>query len=154
LLATLPRENRIVEFYEGARVHEARYREFGDRLNDVAEMVREGLRIPPARYDAALAFISECRDTFIAQLREVPVVLTPAAVGAAPAGLASTGDPRMNSPWTALGTPTITIPMPVPPGALPLGLQLSAGWGQDGRLLRTAATIAALLASMRQESGA
>ncbi len=154
LLATMPRENRIVEFFEAARVHEARYREFGEQLRDVAEMVREGLRIPPARYDAALAFIAEGRDRLTEHLRDVPVVLTPAAVGPAPEGLASTGDSRMNSPWTALGTPAIALPMPVPAGALPLGLQLAAGWGQDGRLLRTAATVAALLSSARQETDA
>jgi Asp-tRNA(Asn)/Glu-tRNA(Gln) amidotransferase A subunit family amidase len=43
----------------------------------------------------------------------------------------------MNSPWTALGTPAITIPMPVG-SALPLGLQLTAEHGQDARAMRTA----------------
>jgi hypothetical protein len=40
----------------------------------------------------------------------------------------------MNSPWTALGTPAISIPLPVGSG-LPLGLQLTADHGQDARLL-------------------
>jgi amidase len=66
-----------------------------------------------------------------------PVLLTPAAVGQAPFGLSTTGDPRMNAPWTALGTPAISIPMPVAAG-LPLGLQLTADVGQDARLLRAA----------------
>jgi Asp-tRNA(Asn)/Glu-tRNA(Gln) amidotransferase A subunit family amidase len=144
-LATLPLESRIVEHYEGARVHEARYREFADRLNDVAEMVREGMRIPAARYDAALAFIDECRETVMDQLTRTPVMVTPAATGPAPAGLASTGDARMNSPWTALGTPAITIPMPVQAGSLPLGLQLASAVGADGPLLTAAARIAALI---------
>jgi Asp-tRNA(Asn)/Glu-tRNA(Gln) amidotransferase A subunit family amidase len=43
----------------------------------------------------------------------------------------------MNSPWTALGTPAITVPMPVGT-ALPLGLQLTAARGQDARVIRTA----------------
>lgn len=43
----------------------------------------------------------------------------------------------MNAPWTALGTPAITIPMPVGNG-LPLGLQLTADHGQDARVIRTA----------------
>jgi Asp-tRNA(Asn)/Glu-tRNA(Gln) amidotransferase A subunit family amidase len=50
----------------------------------------------------------------------------------------------MNAPWTALGTPAITIPMPVG-NALPLGLQLTADRGQDARVLRTAARLQKLL---------
>jgi amidase len=61
-------------------------------------------------------------------------------------GLTLTGDARMNSPWTALGTPAITIPMPVA-GALPLGLQLTAEHGQDARLIRTAIRLGRLLGS-------
>ena len=43
----------------------------------------------------------------------------PAATGPAPLGLAFTGDSRMNAPWTAVGTPAISIPIPVTAG-LPL----------------------------------
>ena len=41
----------------------------------------------------------------------------------------------MNSPWTALGTPAMSIPMPILTG-LPLGRQLTADRGDDARLLR------------------
>ena len=61
-------------------------------------------------------------------------------------GLASTGDPRMNAPWTALGTPAISVPMPVSNG-LPLGLQLSAEHGKEARLLRTAVRLQTMLGS-------
>lgn len=50
----------------------------------------------------------------------------------------------MNAPWTALGTPAITIPMPVG-GALPLGLQLTASHGDEARLLRVAARLEQIL---------
>ena len=43
----------------------------------------------------------------------------------------------MNAPWTALGTPAISIPLATPNG-LPLGLQLTADRGEDARLLRVA----------------
>lgn len=154
VLATLPRENRIVEYYEGARVHEARYREFGDRLGDLVELVREGLRIPAPRYDAALAFIAECRAAIDEQFARAAVILTPAATGYAPEGLGYTGDSRMNSPWTSLGTPAVTIPMPVTPVEMPLGLQLTAAAGQDGRLLQTAVAVAAALYPARQKADA
>jgi Asp-tRNA(Asn)/Glu-tRNA(Gln) amidotransferase A subunit family amidase len=72
--------------------------------------------------------------------KKTPVILLPAATGPAPLGLSTTGDARMNSPWTALGTPAISIPLPVASG-LPLGLQLTADHGQDARLLQTAARL-------------
>ncbi len=48
----------------------------------------------------------------------------------------------MNSPWTALGTPAISVPMPVANG-MPLGIQLTGAHGQDARVLRTAVGISA-----------
>jgi len=72
------------------------------------------------------------------------VMLVPAATGPAPFGLDSTGDARMNSPWTALGTPAISIPMSVGRD-LPVGMQLVADHGQDARVLRTAARLHSML---------
>ena len=51
----------------------------------------------------------------------------------------------MNYPWTALGTPAISIPMAATNG-LPLGLQITADRGNDARLLRTAVAIERSLA--------
>jgi len=50
-----------------------------------------------------------------------------------------------DAPWTALGTPAISIPMPVGNG-LPLGLQLAAERGGDARVLRAAVRVATMLA--------
>ena len=68
--------------------------------------------------------------------KTTPVILVPAATGAAPQGLSYTGDPRINAPWTGLGTPAVSIPMPVT--GLPLGLQVTANRGEDARVLRAA----------------
>jgi amidase len=69
---------------------------------------------------------------------EHPVWLTPAALGAAPEGLASTGDPRCNLPFTALGVPALTLPFARSRKGLPLGLQLTAPAGREDLLLATA----------------
>lgn len=143
MLGKLAEETRVVEYYEGARFHEERFRQYGDRLLDLAVLVREGLQISNQRYQAALTFISQSREAVAERYKTTPVILVPGATGPAPKGLASTGDARMNSPWTALGTPAISIPMPVR-GALPLGLQLTAAHGQDARVLRTAQRVASL----------
>jgi Asp-tRNA(Asn)/Glu-tRNA(Gln) amidotransferase A subunit family amidase len=138
----------VLESYEGARFHEARLKEFGDRLDqNIANLVRNGLKIPAERYEETKRFVAESRIRFAEIFKSTPVILTPAAVGPAPLGLSTTGDPRMNAPWTALGTPAISIPMPLA-GGLPLGLQLTADLGQDSRVLR-----AALLVDQRFSAG-
>jgi Asp-tRNA(Asn)/Glu-tRNA(Gln) amidotransferase A subunit family amidase len=133
-----------VEAYEGARFHEQRYKEYGARLAELADLVRKGLEISLEQYDEARRYIEECKARMGEMYKATPVILVPAATGPAPLGLTSTGDPRMNAPWTALGTPAISIPMQVR-SSLPLGLQLTAAPGQDARLLRTAVRLAGLL---------
>jgi Asp-tRNA(Asn)/Glu-tRNA(Gln) amidotransferase A subunit family amidase len=137
-LKKLDEANDLEMFYEGARANEARLKEFGNKLDaPLANLVREGLKIPMERYDEARRFIADSRMRFAEIFKSTPVILTPAAPGLAPLGLATTGDPRMNAPWTALGTPAVSIPMPVASG-LPLGLQLTADLGQDARVLQSA----------------
>ncbi|MBI3668109.1 MAG: amidase [Acidobacteria bacterium] len=131
--------------YEGARTHQERWREHGLRIGlKLGELVMRGQKIPPEEYAAALDAIAAIRQEMAKLFQEIPVILTPATTGPAPAGLESTGDPRMNTPWTALGTPAISIPMPVD-SRLPLGLQLAAAPRQDGLLVEVAALVEALL---------
>jgi Asp-tRNA(Asn)/Glu-tRNA(Gln) amidotransferase A subunit family amidase len=137
-LKKLDEANDVEMFYEGARYHEPRLKEFGDRLDQpLANLIREGLKISAERYAEAKRYLAESRVRMAEIFKSTPVILTPAATGPAPLGLSNTGDPRMNAPWTALGTPAISIPMPVANG-LPLGLQLTADLGQDARLLQAA----------------
>jgi Asp-tRNA(Asn)/Glu-tRNA(Gln) amidotransferase A subunit family amidase len=136
MLKKLDEASDVVMFYEGARFHAQRLKEYGSRLDQpLADLVRDGLKIPVERYDEAKRYISETRVQLAEIFKSTPVILTPAATGPAPLGLSTTGDPRMNAPWTALGTPAISIPMPLSSG-LPLGLQLTADLGQDSRVLR------------------
>ncbi|HJY86726.1 MAG TPA: amidase [Candidatus Acidoferrales bacterium] len=144
MLAKLSEAAEIVLFYEGARFHQPRFNEFGSRLADLANLVRNGLQISVERYDEARRYIAECKARVAEMYKATPVILVPAATGPAPLGLASTGDPRMNAPWTALGTPAISIPLPVPSG-LPLGMQLTADHGQDARVIRTAVRLQRML---------
>jgi Asp-tRNA(Asn)/Glu-tRNA(Gln) amidotransferase A subunit family amidase len=146
MLAKLSDASTTVMFYEAARFHKQRFNEYGDRLAELAILVREGLQISVERYDEARRYIAECKARIAEMYKATPVILVPAATGPAPLGLAWTGDASMNAPWTALGTPAISIPMPVPSG-LPLGLQLTADHGQDARVIRTAARLQSILGS-------
>ncbi|MGB7846932.1 MAG: amidase [Candidatus Acidiferrum sp.] len=146
MLANLNGATSTVEFYEGARFHQQRFNEYGARLADLADLVQKGLQISVEQYDEARRYIAECKARVAEMYKATPVILVPAATGPAPLGLASTGDASMNAPWTALGTPAVSIPMPLPSG-LPLGLQLTADHGQDARLLRTAERLQRMLGS-------
>jgi Asp-tRNA(Asn)/Glu-tRNA(Gln) amidotransferase A subunit family amidase len=147
MLAKLSDAADTVTFYEGARFHQQRFNEYGSRLGvELVDLIQKGLQVSVARYDETLRYIDSCKPRFTELFRATPVILTPAAVGPAPLGLASTGDPRMNAPWTALGTPAISIPMPVPSG-LPLGLQLTVDHGEDARVLHTAVRLQRILSS-------
>src|SRR5262245_14538249 len=146
MLARLHTANRLVMFYEGARFHQQRFQEHGDRLADIAALVRDGLKLTVGQYDEARRYFADCRTKLAKFFQATPIILTPAAPGPAPFGLTTTGDPRMNSPWTSLGTPAITIPMSTG-GALPLGLQLTAGHNQESRLIRAAIRIESLFRS-------
>ena len=138
MLKKLEAANDLITTYEGARFHEARLKEFGDRLDQpVAALVRDGLKISTERYDEATGYVSDSRVRIAEIFKSTPVILTPAATGPAPLGLSTTGDPAMNAPWSALGTPAISIPMPIASG-LPLGFQMTADLGQDSRLIRAA----------------
>jgi Asp-tRNA(Asn)/Glu-tRNA(Gln) amidotransferase A subunit family amidase len=154
MLAKLSDATDTVTFYEGARFHQQRFNDYGSRLGaELVDLVQKGLQISVERYDEARRYIAECK-TLVAELyKATPVILSPAAMGPAPLGLASTGNPRMNAPWTALGTPAISIPMPVPNG-LPLGLQLTSEQGQDARVIRTAVRVQRMLATERKQSAA
>jgi amidase len=130
--------------YEAAEFHKERYDKYGSALAHLADLVRQGREVSPQLYDDAKTFIESAREEFSELFRTTPIVLTPAATGPAPRGLSSTGNPRMNAPWTALGVPAIAIPMPVE--GLPLGLQLTSDRGHDAQLLRAAVRIERLMA--------
>jgi Asp-tRNA(Asn)/Glu-tRNA(Gln) amidotransferase A subunit family amidase len=73
-------------------------------------------------------------------------ILTPAALGEAPVGLESTGDPAFCTLWSYCGLPAITLPLLEGPNGLPVGVQLVGRAGGDARLLRTARWLTEFLA--------
>jgi Asp-tRNA(Asn)/Glu-tRNA(Gln) amidotransferase A subunit family amidase len=134
-----------VMLYEGARFHRPRYEEHGERIGvHLVEAIQQGLAITNDEYAAARRTIDRGRERIRELFADTPVILVPASTGPAPRGLDWTGDARMNTPWTAIGSPAIAIPLPV--DGLPLGLQLVAAADDDARVLRAAVRVAALLA--------
>jgi aspartyl-tRNA(Asn)/glutamyl-tRNA(Gln) amidotransferase subunit A len=70
--------------------------------------------------------------------RNFDVLMTPAARGAAPEGLDTTGDPMMNAPWTLADFPTVTVPYALTVSGMPLAVQISGPPMQEGLLLHAA----------------
>lgn len=67
----------------------------------------------------------------------IDALVFPAATGPAPRGLAWTGDPSMNIPWTHAGLPCLGLPVgyeAASGGALPIAVQLIARHGDDEKL--------------------
>ena len=77
---------------------------------------------------------------------DVDALLTFSAPGAAPRGLASTGDPRFNRLWTLMGVPCVNIPAYVADGGLPVGVQVIARFGDDAGALAAARFVEEALA--------
>lgn len=109
-------------------------------------IIERGNATPVRDYIAAL----DWREVMNAALDEIfqrcDAILTPAAPGAAPAGLESTGDPIFNGLWTLAGTPAVTLPLFATEAGLPMGVQLVGRRGDDARLLRTAAWLSSFVA--------
>jgi Asp-tRNA(Asn)/Glu-tRNA(Gln) amidotransferase A subunit family amidase len=98
----------------------------------------ETVGILPAAYDEARGIAMRARDALAEIFANVDVLLTFSAPGAAPKGLASTGDPRFNRLWTLMGVPCVNVPAIVADGGLPVGVQVIARFGDDAGALAAA----------------
>jgi len=98
-------------------------------------------RIPNGDLLKALNKAAALRVRFDALAGRYDAILTPAANGPAPVGLAYAGDPIFNGLWTLLHVPCLTVPARVSDGAMPLGIQLVGPRYSDARLLAAAETI-------------
>ena len=79
----------------------------------------------------------------------IDALLTPAAPGAAPAGLGSTGDPTFNRLWTLLGAPCVNVPGICDSRGLPLGVQIVGRFARDRTALSAAAFLEGALTRFR-----
>jgi Asp-tRNA(Asn)/Glu-tRNA(Gln) amidotransferase A subunit family amidase len=115
------------------------YDKGGDQLSPaLRDAIERGRRRVAVDYTAAIAGAASLADALDPVFDEFDAIVTPAAPGEAPRGLASTGDPIFCTMWTYLGTPAITLPLLRSMAGMPLGVQLIARRGGDARLLRTA----------------
>jgi len=145
-LAALHECQDVIQQYECSRAYALDYGQDGGRLTTaLAEALAAGKRIPAFTYEQALKVTGEARQVAAILLDRQEIWLLPAAAGAAPTGLSSTGDPIFNRLASLLHLPSVCIPGAADANRLPLGLQLVGGLGQDSHLLRHTARIASLV---------
>src|SRR3989442_2762978 len=104
------------------------------------ERGRETRVVDYQRAQRSIATIVESFDELF--MERYDAILTPAALGTAPKGLSSTGDPVFCSLWTLCGMPAISMPLMQGADGLPLGVQLVGRRHFDARLMRTARSMA------------
>ncbi len=136
--------HRLILAAEAAEVHREWFQAYGELYDPkTAELIRTGQAISAAELETARSGRDRLRQELqvLMQQQGVDLWISPSAPGVAPEGLASTGDPSMNLPWTHAGLPTITLTSGWSPGGLPFGIQLTAGWQRDEFLLGCAQLI-------------
>ena len=139
------RHNLIVAA-EAAEVHSAWFAKYGYLYHPkTVELIERGQHTVEAELAAALEGRELLRRELTALMDEhsLDAWLAPSAPGPAPAGLASTGDPVMNLPWTHSGLPAVNIPSGRAHNDLPLGTQVIGRWSEDEALLAWSAAQAA-----------
>jgi len=132
---------------EMAANFEREYRTGRDKLSaQLRSLFERGHEVRAVDYQRALRGLAPVAASFDDLfMQRYDAILTPAAAGGAPKGLASTGDPAFCTLWTLLGLPALSLPLMQAANGLPLGVQLVGRRGFDARLLRTARWLAARL---------
>jgi Asp-tRNA(Asn)/Glu-tRNA(Gln) amidotransferase A subunit family amidase len=139
IVAEAWRIHPIIQDFEAHQSFAWEYRENYDAMPPLLRgRLDESRTYTPAQYDSARVVTSKARAALSGIFSDVDVLLALSAPGAAPKGLASTGDPRFNRLWTLMGTPCVNVPAFTADGGLPIGVQVIADFGDDAKALSAA----------------
>ena len=124
------------------------YRRGKDRMSArLVELIESGNQVSAVDYQQARHLAGRLHDEVEALFDACDVLLMPAAIGTAPEGLESTGDPLFCSMASLFGMPAISLPLLVGENGLPIGVQLVGRRFDDARLLRAANWLVTRLAT-------
>lgn len=131
--------HHVIMSSEAADVHRD---DFAARADDygpnVRGLIEDGLGTRAVDYLQAKQTVRAFRNELEEAIKGYDVLLTPTTATPAPRDLTTTGPPMFQSPWTASGFPTITLPSGLSESGLPLGIQLGAAPFEESRLLAVA----------------
>ncbi len=136
--ADIHRHHRTIMAVEAATYHRERLDSRPDEYpTNIGQLIRDGWQYTAADYRRAELYRDSLQE-ITRRLLAGSFFLTPATTDLPP-GLESTGDPRFNSPWSFLHTPTISLPSGFSPDGLPMAIQLVGAFMLDEDLIGAAA---------------
>jgi len=125
--------------FECARVMSFERTQRRDGLSPrLLQVLDDGMTVPVAEYRAAARLREQCCADIATVFDRYDAILTPAAAGEAPVGVAAASDLLFQRLWTTLRLPAITLPGFTGDTGLPVGIQLVGRHGGDGALLAVA----------------
>lgn len=127
LIAEAAHAHPIVMAYEAARERAVELSRSEELSEPLAELLRSGVKISDRDYLAARQLLVAAAVRVRGLLVQYDAIVGAAAPGAAPRGLAATGDPVLSRAWQGMGLPAVTVPGMTDPDGLPLGLQVVGG---------------------------
>jgi len=110
----------------------------GKASKPTLDLIERGAKISAADYLRARERMDKAAQSFDEYFDHFDAIVAPAALGPAPKGFDTTGDPAMSTIWTFAGLPCISLPLLQTDDGKPIGVQLIGRLNDDGRLLRTA----------------
>ncbi|KAB2376104.1 amidase [Actinomadura montaniterrae] len=145
-LAAVHAAHRVITFAECASLHRRRYRDHAERYGPRArELIERGLGTPARDLQEAGAVRRDAAERLGSLLEGLDALLVPAVPEPAPPR-ATTGDSRLQIPWTLCGLPSLALPAGTA-GPLPLGVQLVAARNAEPELIAAAAWCERVLGS-------
>ena len=128
--------HKLVMAYEAARNYSFEFLTHRQALSPaLLALLDGGARVSMADYRAARRKLRSWAP-FVQDLFETyDVLLAPSAPGVAPLAVRGTGDPWHSRIWTALGLPSVSVPIGTDSAGLPIGAQLIGAHLDDARLL-------------------
>lgn len=136
--AVLLKCHKIIHEVEIAKAFAEERQQHADLISPEAlSAMQRADDISDDEYQEAVGIKTAAEEWFAEFFNDYDAILTPSALGAAPAFDSGTGDPICCTIWTLAGLPCVTLPLLSDQQNLPVGVQLVSGLGEDDRLLRT-----------------
>lgn len=133
------------EFYRALTYERTR---FPKLISDsLMARINGGSQVTRTQYERTHEIANRCRSRLDDIHRDYDILISPSALGEAPKGLASTGDPLFGLTWTLMHGPAITLPVFTGAAGLPIGAQVTGPRGSDARTLIAAEWVRRALAA-------
>jgi len=135
-----------IQAYERSRAMTWEWTHYRNLLGDLLRAeIERGLSTSFEEYVAAQQKAENFRRLIDEAISPYDVFLAPCTDGAAPKGIASTGNARFQGFWTILRLPAVSLPTLSAPNGLPVGVQVVGHRFADGTLLGLAQWVFQLL---------